>query len=137
MEAERRRLLSERDRLLAEKEQLAAHGAGMDAQRDAEREEALKAAASDLARFKDENNRLKTENSTLSEERDLLKAQVGELTELKASLENRAQSHDAEKEALLVELGGVKRAYEELKQTSSAASERLDSVLAELKALRG
>ena len=43
----------------------------------------------------------------------------------------------AEKEALLVELGGVKRAYEELKQTSSAASERLDAVLAELKALRG
>ena len=47
----------------------------------------------------------------------------------KTSLENRAQSHDAEKEALLVELGGVKRAYEELKQTSSAASERLAAVI--------
>ena len=54
-----------------------------------------------------------------------------------AAARKEKEDLNVEKENLSIELDGARQAYEELKQTTIEASERLDSTLEELKILRG
>ena len=126
----RNRLIAEKNQLLGEREQFKKFREGwgrerpalIKAKEDAEQElRRVREGAGDnaedrIAALNEENARLRSELAAARKEKEDL---------------------NVEKENLSIELDGARQAYEELKQTTIEASERLDSTLEELKILRG
>lgn len=137
---EKQELLSVKNRLIAEKNQLLGEREQFKKFREGwtkERPILVKAkedAEAELKHLKEEGG-LSVGDS--SDKVNVLQTETSTLREEKAELEEKIQTLMSEKESLSIELDGVRKAYEELKEITASASERLDSTLEELKILRG
>lgn len=130
--AVRNRLLTEKNQLLGEREQFKKFREGWGRERPA-----LIKAKTDAEQ---ELQRLKEQNIVQSPDEEKIRSLNEEIERLRSGLEAAERKNGTladEKENMSIELDGLRQVYEDLKQTTREASERLDATLEELKILRG
>lgn len=128
----RNRLIAEKNQLLGEREQFKKFREGWGRERPA-LIKAKEDAEQELRRVREgvgDNAADEDRIAALNEENARLRSEL-------AAARKEKEDLNVEKENLSIELDGARQAYEELKQTTIEASERLDSTLEELKILRG